>query len=256
MTTLYLSPRYTEDSQLLWKAAVQLGWDVQRLSWSIMDHLEPTEVKERVIYGESTFTAMAAEKLRISLVSPPSDFLYQMPRKFSNRKILHFIYNGYHGFNSCLDLIADEIPTDWYNLKGPLFVKPVEKGVFQAAVYDNPVAQIKNLPSGTQVIVSEPVEWEVEFRCFVSGRKVTTVSPYSRLGQIENSATELEWKEAEAFGNRVAEHYGFPHVLDVGYIRDRGWSVVEANGAWGSGIYNCDVVAALTTIKKACRCKA
>lgn len=29
-------------------------------------------------------------------------------------------------------------------------------------------------------------------------------------------------------------------ALDVGLIKGRGWAVVEANSAWGSGIYGCD----------------
>ena len=40
MPTLILSPRHTEDSQLLWRAAGRLGWGVERLvSWRIPDDL-------------------------------------------------------------------------------------------------------------------------------------------------------------------------------------------------------------------------
>jgi hypothetical protein len=29
-------------------------------------------------------------------------------------------------------------------------------------------------------------------------------------------------------------------VVDIGRISGRGWAVVEANAAWGSGIYGCN----------------
>jgi len=39
--------------------------------------------------------------------------------------------------------------------------------------------------------------------------------------------------------------------LDVGTIRGRGWAVVEANGAWGSGIYGCNPDEVLNVISQA-----
>lgn len=41
-------------------------------------------------------------------------------------------------------------------------------------------------------------------------------------------------------------------VLDVGVIEGRGWAVVEANAAWGSGIYGCDPAAILPVLARAC----
>lgn len=41
-------------------------------------------------------------------------------------------------------------------------------------------------------------------------------------------------------------------ALDVGLIRDRGWAVVEANAAWGSGIYGCDPREVLKVVGRAC----
>jgi hypothetical protein len=28
-------------------------------------------------------------------------------------------------------------------------------------------------------------------------------------------------------------------VLDIGYIKDRGWAVIEANATWGAGLNGC-----------------
>ena len=40
-------------------------------------------------------------------------------------------------------------------------------------------------------------------------------------------------------------------VVDVGQIAEKGWAVVEANGAWGSGIYGCDPNLVLDVIQHA-----
>jgi hypothetical protein len=40
-------------------------------------------------------------------------------------------------------------------------------------------------------------------------------------------------------------------VLDVGLIAGKGWAVVEANAAWGSGIYGCDPAAVLPVLRRA-----
>lgn len=259
MTTLYLSPRYTSESQLLWKAAIKLGWDVQRLSYTLMDYLSPSEIKERVIYGETCFTYLAAEKLNVQLLEPSNRFLYQLDSSFVQRKILHFDYSVSSGFGKSYynhPHEVDEYETVyWHDLKGPLFVKPVEKGLFPAQVYNDPVAQIKDLPDKTEVIVSEPVEWDIEFRAFVSGHKVRTISPYSRGGELVEQASATEWEQAEKFANLVAASCDFAGCVDVGFLPfAETWAVVEANGAWGAGLYGCDPIEALKVIKEACRC--
>lgn len=41
-------------------------------------------------------------------------------------------------------------------------------------------------------------------------------------------------------------------VLNVGIIEGRGWAIVEANAAWGSGIYGCDPSAVLPALARYC----
>ncbi|WP_373544586.1 hypothetical protein [Chamaesiphon sp.] len=54
MPTLILTPRFTEDAQSLWRAALQLGWSVERLqSWRVPDELR--QVGEPVLYLEALF---------------------------------------------------------------------------------------------------------------------------------------------------------------------------------------------------------
>jgi hypothetical protein len=41
-------------------------------------------------------------------------------------------------------------------------------------------------------------------------------------------------------------------VIDIGKIVGRGWAVVEANPAWGSGIYGNDPDEVLNVLAKSC----
>ena len=61
MPTLILSPRYSDDSITLRRAAIDLGWDVMRLaSWRCPEDFEP---EEPVLHGEPLFNTAVAEQL-------------------------------------------------------------------------------------------------------------------------------------------------------------------------------------------------
>ncbi len=98
------------------------------------------------------------------------------------------------------------------------------------------------------VLIADPVTFEVEFRCFIANGEVQTLSPYLRNGQLaresEFDCSPAERDEAAEFANQVLsdDRVTVPKaiVMDVGRITGIGWSVVELNAAWGSGIYGCD----------------
>ncbi len=109
------------------------------------------------------------------------------------------------------------------------------------------------------VLVAEPVEWEVEFRCFCLDGKVRTLSPYLRQGELarlrEYDASDDERNAAMQFAEAVlaiaCSMTPRSVVVDVGQIKGSEWAVVEANGAWGSGIYGCDPNCVLDVIRVA-----
>ena len=75
MPTLILSPRYSDDSIKLRRAAIALGWDVMRLaSWRCPEDFEP---EEPVLFAEPLFNTAVAEQLGLALIEPPEDFLDQ-----------------------------------------------------------------------------------------------------------------------------------------------------------------------------------
>jgi hypothetical protein len=109
------------------------------------------------------------------------------------------------------------------------------------------------------VLVSEVVEWEKEFRCFVLDRRLKTFSIYLRQGQLQRDAgfasSDEEDAELTPFVESVLAdaEVGLPRtaVLDCGVIKGRGWAVVEQNAAWGAGIYGCDPEAVLEVLRRA-----
>lgn len=86
MPTLILTPRHTDDSQALWRAAVRLGWQVERLGgWRIPEHLR--SIAEPVLYVEALFGPSMAEQLGLRLLDPPEDWLVRLPWEYRKRNV-------------------------------------------------------------------------------------------------------------------------------------------------------------------------
>jgi hypothetical protein len=196
--------------------------------------------------GEPLFAAVVAGPLGLALLGPPPDWLTTLPP-------------GYRGRQVCYTTLGEA-----RRLREPAFVKPADDKCFPAGVHGSgerlPRANV--LPDSTPVLVAEVVGWEVEYRCFVLGRAVTTSSPYLRGGELSRAADgtwpapRAESEAARAFAGAVladaAVRLPPVVVLDVGAIAGRGWAGVEANAAWGSGVYRCDPAQVLPVIRRSC----
>jgi hypothetical protein len=167
MPTLVLPPRYTPDSNALWKAAIDAGWETERLQgWRIP---EGFDVKENlVLYGEPLFAAVVADQLQLALLEPPFAWTAELPEVYRCREV---------GFSALGEA---------RQLRDPRFIKPADDKCFPASVYESgfclPKADV--LPDSTPVLIAEPVSWEVEYRCFVLERQVLTSSVYLRNGEL------------------------------------------------------------------------
>jgi hypothetical protein len=239
MPTLILTPRYTEDTQALWRAAGELGWSVERLtSWRVPDELRT--VPDPVMYLEALVGPTIAQQFGLRLLEPAVDWLPRLPDEFRKRQV------------SLMPLrVARQLP-------GPAFIKPPNDKSFPARVYSG-----SELPDGydenSPVLVAEVVRWEVEFRCFLLDRQPMTLSIYLRDGEFQRvhgfAASTAELAEAESFVRAVLAdlRVDLPRaaVMDVGVIAGRGWAIVEQNSAWGSGIYGCDPVRVLEVLRHA-----
>lgn len=237
MPTLVLTPRHTADAQMLWKAAVGRGWDVHRLAtWRIPGDLRVAP--EPFLYVEALFGPTLAEQLGVRLLDPAEDWLPGLPERYRRRAVrLSTLGEARH-------------------LAEPAFVKPPNDKSFPAAVYEPgelPAEYDERMP----VLVSEPVWFTVEFRCFVLQRSVRAFSLYARDGELteDAEATDSEVREMRDFTATVLAdpQVEVPRacVLDCGMIAGRGWGVVELNAAWGAGIYQCNPDAVLDVVRAA-----
>ena len=239
MPTLILTPRFTEDSQMLWRSARQLGWDVERLkTWRLPTRLQ--SVADPVFYVEALFGPSLAQEIGLALLEPAEDWLICLPYSYRKRQI------------SMMSMAQAKQITQ------PAFIKPPNDKSFPARVYTG--AQLpENYDDELSVLVSEVVSWEKEFRCFILNRQIQTTSIYLRgqRTQRENSfyASPSELKAAEAMVNAVLmdSSVEIPQaaVVDVGVIKGRGWAVVEMNSAWGAGIYGCNPRRVLNVLRHA-----
>lgn len=244
MATLVLSPRLTVDSVAVGKAASRLGWSIARLArWRDAEALPPSDL---VVYGEQMFVEYVAATHDLALLEPPFDFLASLRWEHRKRSV-EFMTLGR----------ARMQPT-------AAFIKPADDKCFSARVYASgaELPGLGILPDETPVLVVEPVEWTVEYRCFVLDREVVTLSPYLRGGDLAQDefgawpALPSEVAEATASAARVLgdSTVNVPpaFVLDIGILRRRGWAVIEANPAWGAGVYGCDPVQVLSVVARSC----
>lgn len=234
MATLVLPPLSSADSRCLWEGCfAQPDWEaVQAYRW------RAPKVKDPVLYGELTFCDVLAPQLGIHLLEPPDDFLVNLDRQFTRRKV---------------ELMPHaKARTLGYRR----FIKPANDKVFEARVYElgEHIAH-RYIDPKTPCLVSDPVELHTEYRCYVLDGRVQTLSAYRWAGMTyvpNRDATEA----ARDFAHQVLRHESchLPSavVLDVGFIPGSGLVVIEANQAYASGIYHeADVVKVLPVLARA-----
>ncbi|MFD3746392.1 ATP-grasp domain-containing protein [Nocardia sp. NPDC058633] len=195
-----------------------------------------------VIYGEVLFAEAVAGQLGLALLDVPEDWLPGLPPRFLRREL------------RVSTLAAARAHP------GPVFVKPADgrKG-FAGQLYQAGAGLPSHdaCPDDTPVYIAEPVTWQVEVRCFVLDGRVLTCSPYLREGSYTNGDLVADPRGAirrrdmrRAIACRGTRPTG--QVIDVGLIEGRGWAVVEANSAFGAGVYGCDPERVLEVLARAC----
>lgn len=234
---LLLPPRSNPNTEKMKVAAIESGWEVNQLSsWRPPEELAGrTDV---IAYGEPLFVAAMAEFLGLALLEPPFDWLPSLPLSLTKRDVkittLEQARNG----------------------QSRIFAKPADDKCFPAGIYSSgiDIKASELLPPNIPVLTSEVVNWEVEYRFFILKRQPQTFSVYLRHGELVNDTPPLlESEAALAFVNQFFEDEQIKMppavVLDVGIISGRGWAVLEANPAFGAGVYQCDPAKVLPVIR-------
>lgn len=246
MPALIVSSRYTTDSQLLRQSAQNLGWETLRLDGGqIPDWFDPPDDQIALFYTAPHAFEIAAQLSRTLLGCPP-DWTVRLPPEFLRRELRQATLG------------------EALRLPGQAFIKHAVSKAFAAAIYDSATLAeaTSTLHPETLVHVGEPVEWSVEYRCFVLDREIAAISPYRRRDEIIQNHSNLPGTTpselaaarqcAEDVLGSVVVDCPPAFVLDVGLIEGRGWAVVEVNECWASGIYACDPGRVLETLLRAC----
>lgn len=246
MPSLILSSRFTTDSQILRSAARNLGWETLRLDGtSLPDWFEPPDEQIALFYTAPEAFDVASQ-LNRRMVGCPPDWTVSLPHFLLSREI----------YQTTLQ--------EALSISQPRFVKHAISKAFPAAVYCSKslAKATEKIPRQSLVHVGEPVQFELEFRCFVFERTIAAISLYRRDGTAFSDHEPLlnengnEQEAAVEFANSVlaTEEVKCPpaFVLDIGYITERGWAVVEFNECWASGIYGCQPDRVLETLIHAC----
>ena len=244
MTTLILSTTSLPAGPALRDAALQAGWRVRAFD-------EPPLPRPRgdvVFYGGTDVALAVASHFGLAFVEPPLDLPARLPTPFLNRAVQYARFRD-------LDRLA-----------APAFVKPADalRKAFDAGVYSSrdQIRAPRGVPPETPVLVSDPVEWLAEFRCFVLEGRVVASSPYLSFGRpvwrpfgqggekARTAPDALAFCQRLLSQSRIALPPAF--VVDVGLIEERGWAVVEFNPAWCSGLLGADPAAVLPVLARAC----
>lgn len=238
LPTLFLHPRYDEDSQLVWQEAVNRGWPVIRTDSAALG----LEISDPVVYGGYMWAPRIAESLGISLMAPADDWLATADWRLTRRLTMKWQVHEIRKF--------------------PVFVKSLTAKVIPSRVYHSR----DDLPPGCEdewVLVQPVVQWEREYRAFVLDDEVRALSLYADHGELRIEPWDVEATyhyggAGAAYLTSVLRDLELPRacVVDIGEIEGRDWfdrwAVVEPNPAWCSGLYACEPAAALDVIAASC----
>lgn len=243
MPTLILASRSVVHDRALADAATVAGWHVRACD---RDPLATCD--DPVVYVTTDLALAAARQLKLAQLEPPFDLLARVPDRFRRRTVEFARF------------------ADVARLRRATFVKPADPldKWFDAGVYSDPrdIRTRGDSRPEAPVLLSEPVEWSAEYRCFVLEGAVVAASPYLSFGRpawkpfdpsrpvgVPRSSLALVDSLCAAMRGRLPPAL----VVDVGLIPDRGWAVVEFNPVWSAGLLGADPLAVLPALRRATR---
>lgn len=227
-------------------AAKELGWEVLSApgGWRLDEEITKSGTKG-VPYGSQTFCEVIAQQMGWNLKQNSFDWLSKVHPYYLKRKV-DFMTLG-----------------EAKKITERKFIKPADDKCFDARVYEpGTFAPHHLIDDSYPVLVSEPVDFDLEYRCFVNG-SVRTWSNYIMFDHVaeprfwdmvptNEGSTPSDLVNSFLYDASVHnwDIITVPSVIDVGRIKGKGWAIIETNQAWASGLYGCDPLAALQVMEK------
>jgi hypothetical protein len=249
MNLLVLPTEHSKEDQAIWREAIKRGWKTMRFDPKKHTKIEPSAF-EMVRYYGNVLHKTRIEKFLPTTFPPISPSLLQdLDISWTGRKVKKMCFGD-------LDM----------PLKEDTFIKCVDVKWLEARVYkvgEKPSSQWQGMQDTDEILVQDPVHFTHEIRCFVLDGEIQTMSYYRKDGVfcpenvpvIPPSVTVDEMTLLQVWAHDLMTPYmkeitKLPRgvVLDFGYLPydERGhlgcgpWAFIEANEAWGSGLYDCD----------------
>ena len=222
--------------------AKEMGWEVLSApsGWRLPEEVIGSKAKG-VPYGSQTFGEVISQQMGWKLRQNSFDWLAKVPFKYLKRRV-DFMTLG-----------------EAKKLTERKFIKPADDKCFDAAVYNSGEFKPHEIIANDYpVLVSEVVQWDLEYRCFVKDGQVLTWSNYLYYGQINSldhaQEVPIELGSLVDFVNNMLEDMPetVPSVVDVGVIPNKGFAIIETNQAWASGLYHCDLGKVLKVLEDSC----
>lgn len=229
--------------------AREKGWDVLPApsGWRLDESLTQSGVKG-VPYGSQTFCEVIAQQMGWTLKQNSFDWLARVHPYYLKRKVEF--------------MTLDQAKL----IKETKFIKPADDKVFPAKVYaPGELITHETIPGDTPTLVSDVVEFDLEYRTFVDKR----VRTWSNYVFFEHIADPKMWHMVPLEEERYPQDFvndclydmefhdmggliTVPSVIDVGRIKGKGWAIIETNQAWASGLYGCDPGQVLKVLEQSC----
>jgi hypothetical protein len=204
------------ERELVVEAWWSTGGEVSRVHnyWDLDNRLSLGRIS---CYGSVFFCETISTSQDMQLVSPNDDVLCEIPHRWLHRWIK-------------TSQISRLDPLEF-----PTFAKPAKQHLFRAGVfYSKSELEVEccGLQTSIDLLISEPVIFEVEARAWILHEDICDISFYCSHHNMRACSSFVR-----SFIKEV--HLADAYVLDVGYIRGRGWAVIEANPAWASALRGC-----------------
>lgn len=191
---------------------------------------------------------LAASGVHVPFQAPPADFLAHVDGALLGRRVAFGTMASPPKLTGPVHAkIADAKVTDL----------PAQVWPDAAAFYE--AARKASIPEQSVIALSDVVTFTSEVRCFMLADRVAAASVYLSGGLTWDG---LDARDCQAPAAAVEHAHDVAQslqsvpagwVLDVGLTTEGHWRAVEANPAWSSNPYHCDLRAVLEVIDAAQR---
>lgn len=195
-------------------------------------------------YGEHSFCDFIAQEMKWNLFQNSFDWVAKLPTGLLKRHIKYSTIREAKELDKNQLIINNKV------------LESVGDPLFMTAIH----GKFPDVPPETPILIHSDVEWIVKYRFVIINGKIATFCCYRVFSlfntpSIWNNSFKGENTTAEAFVQTILNHFETAPacILDVGFIKDTGWSVVGTYPIWTSDLYGCDPFEFIKGIFTACK---